>query len=503
MNREDSAVSWREKTWEGWLEDEPGQSASTGAVPESPAPGPVGAQPPAEEEVRAGSGSPALELREGPPVPETLEDTGLSAAYVGELLLRVLYRSGARTGDQLSEIVCLPFLILEPELRDLEHRKLVERRGGTDRGLRAVTYDLTAEGRRRGRELTDRNPYSGPAPVPFGQYLASVAEYGLRGLRVSREAIVSNLSHLVLDEEFVDILGPAINSGRTLFLYGESGNGKTSVAEAIAGMLGNGLFVPHAVEVEGQIIQLYNPVDHQSCATAAAPGEDPEWLKPPPPHDRRYVAVRRPVVMVGGELTLEQLELQYDSRLGVLRAPPQMKANGGVFVVDDFGRQRISPTELLNRWMIPLERRVDFLTLPSGQQVPVPFDCLVIFATNLHPQELVEEAFLRRIRYKVFVGNPSYDRYAEIVRRCCEQRDVEYRPEAVEYLFREYYEKLEIPPRACHPRDLVDHLCDLADYLGEEPELTARTLRLAAGSYFLNIASFAAEATETGDRDDG
>jgi predicted ATPase with chaperone activity len=273
-----------------------------------------------------------------------------------------------------------------------------------------------------------------------------------------------------------------------LFLYGHAGNGKTALAEAITAILGTFVYVPYAIETEGQIISIFDPVAHTEVPLAEEDGgEVPEYLVAMPPFDARYVRIRRPAVMVGGELTLDELELQYDAQSGVYRAPPQIKANCGVFAIDDFGRQRVRPRDLLNRWMVPLDRHVDYLSLPMGHKLPVPFECLLVFATNLNPTELVEEAFLRRIQYKILVANPSRDHYAEIFQRCCEAKGLEYSPKSIDLIFQEFYEKRGLAARACHPRDIVNHLLDIAQYLGTEPNLSGRMLGLACRSYFLDM----------------
>jgi len=293
---------------------------------------------------------------------------------------------------------------------------------------------------------------------------------------------------MVLSEAVHDVLGPAINSAKSLFLYGAPGNGKTMIAETISGLLGGDIFVPFAVEIEGQIMVIYDPVYHHAVDADEIPsenGEEPTWLSRPPAHDRRYIKVRRPVVLTGGELTLEQLDLQYDRFSKMYRAPFQLKANGGVLILDDFGRQRVPPRDLLNRWIVPLEKRIDFLTLHTGGKFPVPFDTLLIMATNLEPEHLVEEAFLRRIHYKVSVNGPNPEEYAEIFQRCCRERSLPYNPDAVAFIYREFYGKRGIHPRGCHPRDILDHLTDIIRFVEGQPSLSPQLLDRACRSYFL------------------
>ena len=421
-----------------------------------------------------------------PPVPETLEQTGLSSAAISDLLLRTLHQQGARTGAQLEEFIRLPFHLLDDELMTLQQRRLVEVRSTQGVGRRGYLFDLTGEGRDRVREILPTNCYVGPAPVPLGQYWTIVDRQKVQDVRVGRDYVRAGFRHMVLDEELIDSVGPAINSGRSLFLYGDAGNGKTTIAEAIAEMMGGTIFVPFALEIEGQIIAVFDPLHHRPPDDEDS-GDSERWLKPAQGYDARFIRVHRPVVMVGGELTLDQLELQFDPQSGVFRAPPQVKANGGVFIIDDFGRQRVRPRDLLNRWMLPLEKHVDFLTMPMGPKMPVPFECLLIFSTNLDPSELVEEAFLRRIRYKILVGDPTRKQYEEIFMRCCAACGIEYDSQAVEYVYENYYDRYGIPPRACHPRDIVGQVSDLAQYLEVEASLATQMLKLACRAYFLDM----------------
>jgi predicted ATPase with chaperone activity len=262
------------------------------------------------------------------------------------------------------------------------------------------------------------------------------------------------------------------------------------MAETIARLLGGSLYIPHAIEIDGQIMVLYDPVYHKPVVDErAAPGTVIESLldERSKEHDQRYVLVHRPVVLTGGELTMDQLDLQYDHHTKVYQAPFQMKANGGVLIVDDFGRQRMPPRDMLNRWIVPLEKRIDFLTLHTGSKFPVPFDVLLIMATNIDPKALVEEAFLRRIHYKIKAESPSTEEWERILRRYCESKGIEFTPFAMEYIYREFYQTYSIAPRGCHPRDILDHLLDIAKYLEVEPTLSADLVDRACRSYFLDF----------------
>jgi len=426
-----------------------------------------------------------------PPVPDSLEEAGLSESFVTDLLIKTLYTHGAQTGGALSRRICLPFVIFDDCLLAIQQRRLLEVRGTEGHGRRSYVFDLTGEGRTRAREAMEVNGYVGPAPVPSDDYRLWIARQSVRQDPISREQILEGLDHLVLDEDFLDRLGPGLNSGRSVFLYGHPGNGKTEVAFAVTEIMGSSIYIPHAVELEGQIIQIYDPHVHRKREEESGLHEyeesiDAELFRDVPGHDPRFVRVRRPGVIVGGELTLDELDLQESPRRGVFTAPPQMKANGGVFVIDDFGRQRVRPRDLLNRWMIPLDRGTDYLGLPTGHKLEVPFDCLVFFATNLNPADLVEEAFLRRIRHKILMPNPTREQFAEILSRVCAGRGIPYSESAVDLIFDDFYGELGIEPRSCHPGDIVADLSDYARYLGIQPALDEKLLMHACRSYFID-----------------
>jgi predicted ATPase with chaperone activity len=429
-----------------------------------------------------------------PSVPETVEATGLSAEFIVDLLIKTLYVQGGRTGQHLTEAVKLPFAFVDDQLLSLQQRRLVEVRGTTGHSRGGYLFDLTGAGRERAREALASSQYVGPAPVPLLQYRSWVEKQTIRNVHVTREVVRGGFQNMVLSDAVRDVLGPAINSSKSLFLYGAPGNGKTLIAETISHLLGGDIYVPYAVEIEGQIMVVYDPVYHHEIvepepdrAVDLAPTQgEPAWLRTAPDYDRRYIRVRRPVVLTGGELTLEQLDLQYDTHAKMYQAPFQLKANGGVLILDDFGRQRVPPKDLLNRWIVPLEKRIDFLTLHTGGKFPVPFDCLLIMATNLEPSQLVEEAFLRRIHYKIMIEGPNPEQYAEIFARCCADRGIAYDRASIDFIYREYYGRLGIHPRACHPRDILDHLVDIARFYETTAVLSDDIVDRACKSYFLD-----------------
>jgi predicted ATPase with chaperone activity len=418
-----------------------------------------------------------------PRAPETQADVGLSAVFIEDLIIKTLYSRGAISGDELSTAIKLPFWSLDDALQSFQRQKLAMIVKSTGVSRRGAVFELTTEGRRRAREIFESSPYLGPAPVHIDRYHYWVRRQSVRRSQIGPDRVREALSHLVLDPGIVDVVGPAVNAGRSVFVYGASGNGKSTIAESVVRMFGDYVYVPYAVYADGDVIQLFDPVVHEEKEDGAGDDEEP-LVYPPPSHDNRFVKVKRPLVIVGGELTLEQLELNYDPHTGCYYAPPQMKANNGVFVIDDLGRQRVPTRDLLNRWMIPLDRGVDYLTFKSGRRVPIPFGCLVMFATNLDPAELVEEAFLRRIPYKIRVNDPDKKDYAEIFRRSCERHQVPFDNRAVDWIFQNFYEGTGISPRSCHAVDLVAHLVDLSNYFGVRPSLSPALVAKVGATYF-------------------
>ena len=418
-----------------------------------------------------------------PPAPTTLEEAGLSLDLIIQLVIKTLHFSGELSGTDLSTRLGLRFSVIEPALQMLKVQHHVEVSGGALVGGPSYRYRITDAGRVRAQLFLESNQYVGAAPVPLDQYRKYLATFKKAAPRVAtRDRVQQAFSHLVISQRVMDQLGPAINAGHSMFVYGPPGNGKTVISQAIRNLLDGDVHIPQALEVEGAIIKFFDPVTHQQLVEDDGPVGIDRGIDV----DRRWIRCRRPLVMVGGELTLEALELSYNSVSGFYKAPVQALANGGVLVIDDFGRQRVAPRDLLNRWIVPLESRVDFLTLTSGQKFEMPFMVLVAFATNIRPQDLVDEAFLRRIHYKVLCESPSHDDYVLIFRNYCSQKDVPFDADLVEDLLENYYKPRDIPLRGCHPRDLIDQSLSLAEYLKEPPALTPELLRAACDSYFVD-----------------
>jgi predicted ATPase with chaperone activity len=421
-----------------------------------------------------------------PPRPSSIEDTGLGLAFLGDLAIKIMYVEGDILGYELADRMRLPHAgVVEELLSSLKREQLCEVKGtggiGGSRGLgRAVyRYSITDKGRAVAREAMERCQYAGPAPVPLRQYNRAIDQQSLRDMKVHRDGLEHVLSHLVVDEQTVAHLGAAINSRRSIFLFGPPGNGKTAISESIGQLVLQGtLYIPYAVETGNQVIKVFDAVNHAPAEQSAERSND---------HDRRWIRVRRPVITVGGELTLSELDLIYERTSKYYEAPLQMKANWGMLLIDDFGRQQARPRDLLNRWIVPLEKRMDFMMLHTGRKIEVPFDVLIVFATNLAPKDLVDEAFLRRIRHKIKIEDPTWDGFRKIFRRVCREQELPYSEQGLAYLIKEHYINQERNKRGCHPRDLIAQLKDIASYLEVPPELSKELIDQACNTYFVDL----------------
>lgn len=414
-----------------------------------------------------------------PAVPKTLEETGLTPVIVEELIYKTMLAKGAMSGREIAADTCLHFTIVEPILADLKSRLLVFHK--TNSGVGDFVYMLTETGQEKAMVAREISAYAGAAPVPFADYLKAINAQSIRNEKPNYDVLANAFKDLIFDTTLFDTIGPAINSGRGLFLYGEPGNGKTTIAEKLTQCFNNDIFIPKSIFVEGQILQLYDPQNHELVEPG---GGNPLIAK----YDQRWVEIKRPAVMVGGELTMDALEIKYNPTLKVSEAPLQMKANGGVFLIDDFGRQRVSHIDLLNRWIVPLEKRMDFLVLPNGQKISVPFDELIIFSTNLDPKSLVDDAFLRRIPYKIHVKDPSEEQFKQIFSMLCTKYKISYDEAKVGYLIQKHYQGKR-PFRGCQPRDILEQIMNSATYRRVEPVLTEELLDMACHNYFAAMGS--------------
>lgn len=412
-----------------------------------------------------------------PPEPATLAETGVSPVLIEGLVGKFLLQVGSSTGRKIAQQLALPFGALEPLLSDLRDRQLVMHQGQA--ALNDYYYSLTDQGTARAQSAMAACAYVGPTPVPLEDYIVSVEAQSIRAEAARREKLVEAFADINVEPEMLELLGPAVNSGAGLFLYGAPGNGKTTIAKRITKCFGSHIWMPHALIDEGVIIKLFDAACHE-----VVNDENDSMLLKSGSCDPRWVKVRRPTVVVGGELTLDSLEVRHDPVTNVSEASLQLKSNCGCLLIDDFGRQRINPTDLLNRWIIPLENRHDFLTLASGKKIQVPFDQLIIFSTNLEPNDLADEAFLRRIPYKVEVDDPSVDEFRKLFKFACKAADCAYRPEAVDYLIQKHYRPTNRPLRRCQARDLVQQIANYCAFTGTAVELRPDYLDRAVAGYF-------------------
>lgn len=411
-----------------------------------------------------------------PAEPQTIEETGLSPVAVESLILKFLLQVGSASGREIAGRICLPFRLLEDLLLGLRGRQMLVHKGQSQ--LSDYIYALTDVGGDRARVAATACNYVGPAPVPLDDYIVSVEAQTIRAEAVRRRDVEDAFADVSVDGPTMDLLGPAINSGAGLFLYGFPGNGKTTIAKRITRCFGQHLWIPQTIVEDGQIIKLYDAAFHEAVRSAES-----NILKSAG-HDARWIKIRRPTVVVGGELTLDSLEIRHDSATNVSEASLQMKSNGGCLLIDDFGRQRVEPAALLNRWIVPLENRYDYLTLATGKKIQVPFDQLIIFSTNLEPTDLADEAFLRRIPYKIEIVDPSIEEFRKLFQSACLAMGCPYQPQAVDYLVQTHYRPQGRPLRRCHARDLLAAASNYSVFNDVPLQLTPQLLDRVVKSYF-------------------
>jgi hypothetical protein len=418
--------------------------------------------------------------------PNTVEQTGIDFSQLIELCVKAIYYQGRPSARQLSEQMALPFPVLESLLAFMKREKYVEVVGASGLGEQQYQYSLSDKGFEKAAEALERNQYVGPTPVPFEDYVEVVREQSVRHMRVDSEIVEAALGDLVLTPTTRHLVGPAVNSGRSMLLYGDPGNGKSSIAKGIGRMLRGEILIPYALDVGGQTIRVFDPRVHREVLEPEVPRSLIGFARPDQKRDQRWAVCHRPLITTGGELTLSDLELKYSSQSKFYIAPLQMKANCGILVVDDFGRQLVQPKELLNRWIIPMEARVDYLSLLSGDTIELPFELLLVFSTNIPPHQLGDEAFFRRIRHKIEVGDPDEDSFLRILQMACEANGIRYSEAGGRYLVDRYYLPRGRHFRGVHPRDIIDLLLDISSFEGREPEFTREWIDLACASYFID-----------------
>jgi hypothetical protein len=409
-----------------------------------------------------------------PDPPQTVEESGLSVPFIEDHLVRLLYFGQHMTGAELADGAGLPYVALQQLIHGLAREHFFEVVGQVSRVDSGYRYALAPKGHARASEALNYTWYDGPLPVPIDQYVEALKTQTSDELLFRRQDLRESFSDLVVSDDYLDRIGPAINAGNSLFLYGAAGNGKTATAERITRMIGGALFIPRAIEVGGSIVMLYDQLNHQL-------GEVPSARR----YDGRWIYIKRPVIVTGGELTLAVLDLIWNSAGKFYEAPLQMKANGGTFLIDDFGRQLVRAADLLNRWIVPLEKRVDYLTLRTGKKFEIPFKVLLLFSTNLNPTDLADEAFLRRLGFRVGVEDPTDEQFEELFRLYCAMFDVPFDRSAIDWLLQNWWYPYNRPLRFVQPRDLIAQVVAISQYLNREPAMEPELLDRACRNYFI------------------
>ena len=435
---------------------------------------------------------PVVENGFDPPEPKEPDETGLSLALLNEMVLRTLYVRGRLSGSEIADHLRLSFNVLAPVLPELRRLMLIDMAGqkGGGVGDSGIQYEIKPpKGSAAVQDALKKTEYAGPCPVPFDVYVATIKAQTIKNMVVTRRTIQKAFSDLVISDDVFNEIGPAVNSAASIFLFGFPGNGKTSIAERITRLMGDDIYIPYAIEANGEIIKIYDPIVHE-LAEKKGLEEDPLGLRSAflkgPSVDQRFVRIKRPTIVVGGELTLPMLDLTYNPFGKYYEAPVHMKANGGIFMIDDFGRQQARPMDLLNRWIVPLEKKYDYLTTATGNKIEIPFDQLLIFSTNLDPSQLADEAFLRRIKFKIEIRDPDEAQWREIWRIMCRVRNVEYDDAGIDYLIEKWYKPTNRPIRMCQPRDILDQIISIAKYDMERPTLNPDLIDAGCRTYFVS-----------------
>ena len=422
---------------------------------------------------------------EGPPKLATLADTGLGEAFLQNLALKIMYASACETPTEVAEEIKLPVALARELLERLRDRGFLEALG-SESGLQSdLRYAMSRAGKDWTLEAMRQSEYVGPAPVSLAAYRAQIERQRITNDRVDRESVARSLSGLVLRPELIARLGPAVNAGRGILLYGAPGDGKTSIAMAIAGSFRQSILLPYAIEIDREVIKVFDPAVHRPLASPEIAGEEARrssLRSRSSAEDRRWVRCERPVAVIGGELTLDMLDLKYNDVSRFYEAPLHIKVTGGVFVIDDFGRQIARPEQVLNRWILPLESRIDYLTLHTGKKFALPFDGVVIFSTNLTPKSIMDAAMVRRIPYNFHIAPPTVDEYLEIFSRTCAKAGLSFEVPVVEAVMRRLYAEEKLPLARFHPRFIVEHVLARCAYEGRTPVFD-RELALEAAAH--------------------
>jgi len=443
----------------------------------------LGDPPPSDEE-----SAPNTANVYSPRTPSNADEFGVGQPFVFDLILRTLFQRGQLTGGDIANSICVPFSTLSAVLQSMRKQMLIDivgQKGSS--GDSSFVYEVKPpKGTAALHEAMEKTNYAGPLPVPFTDYVESVLAQTVKKLIVTRRSIQRAFADLIISEDMFNEIGPAINSASSIFFFGFPGNGKTSVAERITRLMGDTIYIPYAVEVNGQIIKLYDPIQHTLVKEEESLEGMDTVLKKGGDFDRRFIRIKRPTIVVGGELIMPMLDLKYNTIGKYYEAPLQMKANGGIFMIDDFGRQQVRAMDLLNRWIVPLEKKYDYLTTITGTKIEVPFDQILIFSTNLDPTQLADEAFLRRIKFKIEIRDPDELQYRKIWEMVCKGKKLEFDSNGIDYLINKWYYPTNRPFRMCQPRDLLDQMMSIAKYNMERINFSPDLIDAACSTYFIS-----------------
>ncbi len=430
-----------------------------------------------------------------PPRPQKVSDTGLSMTLMYDLILRAVYNRGRPTGGEIASDLGLSYQVIGPVLHQMREKDLLDVVG--QKGIGELSYEYILKPPRGPQAVEDalkKTEYNGPAPVPFQDYLKAVEAQTIKHMVVTRRNIRQAFQDLIITDSVFNEIGPAVNSADSIFLFGAPGNGKTSIAERITRLMGDDIFIPYAIEADGQIIKVFDPIVHQVAEAPVQESTESGFNfsdafdeTSEPTYDSRWVRIRRPTIVVGGELTLEMLDLSYNQYGKFYEAPLQMKANNGIFMIDDFGRQQVRAIDLLNRWIVPLEKKYDYLSTITGNKLQVPFDVLLIFSTNLDPNQLADEAFLRRIKFKIEIRDPDERQWRQIWELVCKAKGVVLDHDGLDYMLAKWYRPFNRPLRMTHPRDILNQMISIARYNMESVTFSPDLVDAACTSYFVSL----------------
>ena len=419
-----------------------------------------------------------------PQIPESLEQTGLAESTVEQLILKILYFRGDLYGQDLSTAIGLRYSVIGDIVEQLKLRHHIQVKRSLGMGSVGSVFSLTETGRARAREALEANQYAGPAPVPLAQYVEVIRQQRQREGWLTKEALRRAFQGMVLTEHLLSQIGPAVSSANSLLIYGKPGDGKTFLVEQLNNLESAPIYLPHAIDCQGNIVQVFDPIYHQRLDDDEPEQPSVLTVSESSGHDRRWLKCKRPFIVSGGELSLDMLDLRYNQNSKIYEAPFQLKANNGIYLIDDFGRQRATPAEVLNRWIVPMERRVDYLSFLTGGKMTAPFETFLVFSTNLNPEDLGDEAFLRRIQYKMLLRGPSESEFVRIFENFCTTRKIPCtRSVVLRFIEKHYRDGKQF--RRCHPRDVLSHVLNLIHFEKLPLELTEQILDRAFESCFL------------------